>query len=312
MLDTASFDHKDIDYSLLYSATRRWQRYAQTHPQELAARIADAEIIVTNKVPINKHDLQSAPLLKLICIAATGTNYFDIEAAQASGITVCNVKDYATNSVTQHVIGLMLSLARRLCDYSTAVNNGHWSHAQQFCMLDYPIEELNEKTLGIIGYGVLGQSVAKVAAALGMNVLIAERRGVQPRPQRIGFNEMLKQADIISLHCPLTTDTKKLIGEAELSQMKHTAWVINTARGELIDEIALANALDHGQIGAAALDVLSTEPPPQNHPLLTKPRPNLFITPHVAWASRTARQHLLDEVAANIQAYFSGHPQNTV
>ena len=312
MLDAASFDRDDIDYTQLYSTNNQWQRYKQTRQNELATRLADAEIIVTNKVPIGKNDLVRVPSLKLICIAATGTNYFDIEAARASGIIVCNVKNYATESVTQHVFSLMLALARRLCDYSTAVKNGHWSHSQQFCMLDFPIEELNGKTLGIIGYGVLGQSVAKIASAFGMKVLIAERRGVQPRPHRVDFDEVLAQSDVISLHCPLTTDTKNLISTAELTQMKKTAWIINTARGELIDEIALANALDNDQIGAAALDVLSIEPPPEDHPLLTSPRRNLLITPHIAWASRTARQRLIDEVASNIQAYLSGQPQNIV
>jgi len=312
MLDAASFDRNDIDYTRLYSTTHQWQRYEQTRPKELPTRLADAEIIVTNKVPIGKNDLESAPSLKLICVAATGTNYFDIEAARALGVTVCNVKNYATESVTQHVVSLMLALARHLCDYSTAVNNGRWSHAQQFCMLDFPIEELNGKTLGIIGYGVLGQSVAKIASTFGMKVLIAERRGAQPRPHRVDFFEVLEQSDVISLHCPLTADTKNLISTAELIQMKNTAWIINTARGELIDEIALANALDNGQIGAAALDVLSIEPPPEDHPLLTSPRKNLLITPHIAWASRTARQRLIDEVASNIQAYLSGQAQNIV
>jgi len=312
MLDAASFDRDDIDYTRLYSTTHQWQRYEQTRPEELATRLTDAEIIVTNKVPIGKNDLLRAPSLKLICIAATGTNYFDIDAARASGITVCNVKNYATESVTQHVVSLMLALARRLCDYRAAVNNGRWSHAQQFCMLDFPIEELNGKTFGVIGYGVLGQSVAKIASAFGMKVLIAERRGADPRPNRIDFGEVLEQSDVISLHCPLTADTKNLISTAELTQMKNTAWIINTARGELIDETALANALDNGQIAAAALDVLSIEPPPEDHPLLTPPRTNLLITPHIAWSSRTARQRLIDEVASNIRAYLSGQPQNIV
>lgn len=313
ILDIDSLGPDDLDLSPLLDTLPDWQEYANTLPEETAERIAQADVVVTNKVVLTDALMQQAPHLTLICVAATGTNNVDLEAAKRHGITVTNVAGYSTHSVSQHTVGLILSLANQLPCYFQAVHQGKWSQSPFFCLLDYPIVELAGKTLGIVGYGAIGQQVAKISDALGMQVLISARPGSTEIPTgRTAFEEVLRQADVVSLHCPLTESTNKIIDAKALSQMKPDAFLINTARGGLIDEEALAEALRQGALGGAALDSLSAEPPPPDHPLLTGDIPNLLITPHCAWGSQQARQKLVDEVGENIRAFLSNTPRNRV
>ncbi len=311
-LDRDSLDRGDLDFNSLDNVIDDWQFYGQTRAADLGSRIATSEIIISNKVMIDEHAIQSAPQLKLICVAATGTNNVDIHAAQRHNISVCNVRGYATPSVCQHVFAMILSLNIHLGKHRRAVMQGAWQQSQHFCLLDYPIEELNGKTLGIIGYGELGQAVARIAEAFGMQVLISDHRGKEPRPGRVSFEQLLTESDIISLHCPLTAETKGLIGAAEIEQMKKGAMLINTARGGIVDEQALADALRDAYLGGAGFDVLSQEPPLSSNPLLAGDIPNLIITPHIAWASRASRQRLLDQISVNISAFLAGTPRNIV
>lgn len=311
-LDLETLSRDDLDLARLRSSVPRWTLHPNTAPDDVAARIADAQIVVTNKVILDAEVLDSAPGLRLVCVAATGTNNVDLEAAARNGITVCNVRDYGTPSVVEHVFALILSLRRRLFEYRSALAEGAWHASPHFCLLDYPMAELSGKTLGIIGYGVLGQAVARVAEALGMQVLIARRPGGSLQPDRIPLETLLARADVVSLHCPLTDQTRGLIGESELARMRPEALLINTARGGIVDEAALLDALKRHTIAGAGIDVLGTEPPPATHPLLTAQLPNLIVTPHIAWASREARQRLSDQLAANIEAFNADRPINVV
>jgi glycerate dehydrogenase len=268
--------------------------------------------VISNKVMLDQETLQSAHTLKLICVAATGTNNVDLAAAAEHGITVCNVRGYATTSVVEHVFSLILALTRHLHDYRTAVNEGKWRNAESFCLLDYPIRELAGQTLGIIGYGELGSAVATMGKAFGMNILIAQRPGGALQTGRTPLQQLLSQSDIISLHCPLTDTTRNLIDHGEFSLMNRETLLINTARGGIINEAALKQALQSGQIAGAAIDVLSEEPPRHGNPLLNEPIPNLIVTPHIAWASINARQSLINELTENIHAFLKGQPRNVV
>ena len=304
-LDLASVDRGDLDRSRLVAACNRWDLHPATFPGEVAERIQAAEVVVTNKVVLNAGLLGAAPALRLVCVAATGTNNVDLEAAARLGIRVRNVQGYATAAVVQHVFAVILSHYTRLADYRALVTTGAWSQAPHFCLLDYPIEELAGRTLGIVGLGELGRGVARVAEVFGMRILIARRDATDQRPGRVALHELLPHVDVLSLHCPLTDATRGLIGAPELGLMRRDALLVNTARGGIVDEHALAEALRAHRIGAAALDVLTREPPPPDHPLLAADIPNLSITPHVAWASRAARQRLLDAVADNIGRGFN-------
>ena len=312
-LDTDSLDTGDLDWSRLLGSNIDLTRYAATDKNETALRMQDANIVITNKVIINDDMLEHALGLRLICIAATGTNNVDLEACKHRGIRVCNVRDYATSSVVQHVFSLILSLSNHLLAYRDVVQNGDWSRSKQFCLLEFPISELNGKTLGIIGYGVLGKAVARLGKAFGMNILIANRPGQASLVAgRVSMETLLKESDVISLHCPLAENTRSLIGSEALRQMKPKAILINTARGGIVDEDALLTALESGSIAGAGIDVLSIEPPPASTPLLTRNLPNLIVTPHIAWSSQEARQRLLDQIADNITAYLAGTPRNIV
>lgn len=312
-LDMDTLDNGDLDRTPLNETVTDWIFHAQTAADEVTAHIGDAEVLITNKVMVDGAALRQAAHLKLICVAATGTNNVDLDAASSQGIVVCNVRDYGTASVAEHTIALMLALIRHLPEYARAVERGAWTSARSFSLYDYfPVGELNGRTLGIVGHGVLGGAVARIADCMGMRVLLSERSGATPRPGRVAFETVLDEADVLSLHCPLTPETAGLIGAAELDRLGPTAMLINTARGGLIDSQALAAALREGRLGAAGLDVLDREPPPADHPLLADDIPNLIITPHVAWASRTARQRLVDEMALNIRAFLAGTPRNRV
>lgn len=310
LLDLATIDRGDIDLGRLRSLCPHWDLHPRTAPGDTAARIVNAELVVTNKVVLDRDLLSSAPGLRLVCVAATGTNNVDLAAARELGIAVTNVTGYATPSVVQHVFAVMLAHTTRLFEYRQAVAAGAWGRSEQFCLLHYPIRELAGRTLGVIGYGALGQGVARVAAAFGMRVLIAGRPGGPSQPGRTPLAELLAESHVVSLHLPLAENTRNLIGAAELARMRPDSLLINTARGGIVDEAALAEALRAGRISGAAVDVLSVEPPREGNPLLAPDIPNLILTPHIAWASREARQRLIDEVAENIAAFQGCRARN--
>lgn len=312
LLDVATIDQGDLDLSALARVVGHWRQYPQTQATELLERLGAAQIAVTNKVVLDRAVLEQARALRLICIAATGTNNVDLEAARALGIAVTNVVGYATPSVVQHVFALILALTTRLPDYQRAVASGAWQRHERFCLLDFPIRELAGRTLGIVGYGELGQAVARVAEAFGMRVLIAQRPGGPATEGRVPLDQLLAEVDVLSLHCPLTDRTRGLLGARELGLMRRDALLINTARGGIVDEQALADALRAGTIGGAGVDVLSNEPPHAGNPLLAPDIPHLIVTPHSAWASREARQRVITEIAANIAAFLAGTPRNRV
>jgi glycerate dehydrogenase len=310
-LDKASLFPDDLDFTLLEEAAN-WQWFDNVNLSDIRHCLADAEIIVTNKKLISSAVIADCPQLKLICVAATGVNNVDTEAAKHKNIKVCNVRAYATSSVAQHVFSLILSLNRKLFSYRQAAINGQWSNSDFFCFFGAPISDLEGKTLGIVGYGELGHAVAEIARCFGMDVLIAKRDEKDSREGRVELATLLALADVVSLHCPLTEKNHHLLGENEFLLMKPEAILVNTARGGLVDEAALLHALQTKQIAAAALDVLEQEPPAVNHALLNYDADNLIITPHIAWASRESRQRLVNEIAKNIQAFQQGQHRNLV
>ena len=279
--------------------------------QETVQRIGDADIVLLNKVPITEAILDACPNVKLICCLATGYNVVDTKAAKAKGIPVCNVPAYSTRSVTQFTFGLLLELCHRIGHHDRRVHEGAWAACPNFCFWDTPQMELAGKTMGIIGFGQIGQSVGAVAEALGMRV-IAYSRSRRPgvNAEYVDLDTLLKQSDVVSLHCPLFPETTGLINAETIAKMKDGAILLNTARGPVIDEQAVADALKSGKLRGAAMDVVSTEPISPNNPLLTAP--NCVITPHMAWAPIEARQRILDITTENIRGYLSGSPVNVV
>ncbi len=290
-----------------------WLDYDRTAPEETVERLMGATIAVTNKVKIREAELSKLPALKFIAITATGYDNIDLTACQKRGIQVSNVPGYARQSVPEHVMMLILALRRNLPAYQVAIRGGRWQTAPQPTVNDIPVEDLHGSTLGLIGYGDLAKGVERLALAFGMKILISERKEVRtPRSGRTSFIQVLRDADVVSLHAPLNEKTRNLIGEAELKLMKPTALLINAARGGLVNEKALAEALREGRLGGAGVDVLSTEPPAQGNPLLDLKLPNLIVTPHIAWTSRQAQEILADEVIKNIEAFAAGNPRNIV
>jgi glycerate dehydrogenase len=310
-LDIDTVDREDLDLGELRGTLPDWI-FLTTGRGDRRELPMQADVLVSNKVILDADTINSTENLGLICIAATGTNNVDLAAAAAKGIPVCNVRSYATPSAVEHVFSLILCLTRNLPQYLQAVDHGRWQESNTFCMLDFPISELAGQTLGIIGFGEIGRAVAAMGHAFGMTVLVAERRDAQVRPGRTPFHAVLSRADIITLHCPLTDETHNLISRTELQHMKRDAILINIARGGIINESDLSDALLSGEIGGAAFDVLTVEPPRAGNPLLSLSHPNLIVTPHIAWASRNSRQRLVNEVAANIRAFLSGSPRNVV
>lgn len=307
-LDYASLDQQDLDFQALHAAFDSLVLYPATSTTEIDSRVADVDVIISNKVVIDAAIIQKCPQLKLILISATGTNNVDLAAAKARGIVVCNCQAYGTSAVAQHTIMLMLNLATSFLSYQRALEQGEWQKASQFCLLDAPIVELAGKTLGIVGYGELGHAVAKLAEAFGMKVLIAALPNRPADASRIPFTELLPQVDFLTLHCPLTEDTHHLISHAELDAMKSSAFLINCARGGIVDEAALVEALRAGKIAGAATDVLTVEPPKQGNVLLDSTIPNLIVTPHNAWGSVDARQRIVDQMVENVAAFKQGQP----
>ena len=287
-----------------------YKEYQSTWTQdEIVERLKDADIAIINKVPMRAETLKLLPKLKLIAVAATGTDIIDKAYCKANGITIVNIRNYAFNTVPEHVLALIFTLRRNLFAYTKDVQDGVWNKSSQFCFLTHPIRDVAGSTLGIVGYGALGKSIGKRAEALGMKVLPYD---IFPQPGLVDFDTILTQSDIITLHVPLTPETKNMIGAKELKKMKHSAILINTARGGLVDEAALVEALKTGTIAGAGFDVLTKEPPKEGNILLDATIPNLIVTPHVAWASKEAMQILADQLIDNIEAFVAGKPQNVV
>lgn len=312
-LDTDTVDGDDLDLSpIKFFDHIHWSFHGVTQRQDIQNRIADCDILICNKVVLDRDTLVGAGKLRLIVVAATGTNNIDLEATRELGITVCNARGYGTPSVVQHVYALILALSTRLPQYMDSVASGAWQKHPHFCLFDFPIRELRGCVMGIVGYGTLGKGVADAAGAFGMQVRICQRPGGSPQSGRIPLLELLPQVDVLSLHCPLTEFTSGLIGPEEIALMRTNAILINTARGGIVDEHALVDALRAGKLGGAGVDVLTEEPPAHGNPLLQTDIPNLIVTPHIAWASRESRQRVVNIVGENIGAFLSDAPQNTV
>ena len=292
-----------------------WIEHEATAQHEVAERLADATIAIVNKRRLSAAIIAGLPALQMVAIAATGYNNVDLDACRARGIVVSNVRGYARETVPEHVFALLLALARQIGPFHRSVAAGRWQKSEQFCYFDYPIRDLAGQTLGLLGSGTLGQGVARIAAAFGMRVVLGEHKGAAAcRDGYLPFERLIREADVISLHCPLTDATRHLIGAPELAAMKPRAILINTARGGLVDEAALADALRARQIGGAGFDVLTEEPPVAN-PLLAPDlldAGNFILTPHVAWSSREAMQTLADQLIDNIEAFVAGAAVNRV
>jgi len=296
------------------SFAHSWVQHDRTTAEQAAHRIRNADIVIVNKVKLSAEMLAQAPKLKLIAVAATGTDNIDLAACQARGIVVSNVRNYAKHTVLEHTFALIFALRRSICAYRDAVKAGRWQEAAQFCFFDHPIRDLAGSTLGVIGDGVLGQAVAAIGRALGMRVLFSAHKGRSGQGSMYTpFAEVLKQVDILTLHCPLNANTRNMIGAAEFAQMVRKPLIINTGRGGLVEEAAVGPALQAGHISGAAFDVTSVEPPPADHPFMALlNRPDFILTPHVAWASAEAIQALADQLIDNVEAFMRGMPVNTV
>jgi glycerate dehydrogenase len=290
-----------------------WVEFAESKQGQAVERLGGATIAIMNKIALGEEELSRLPDLKLIAVAATGTDRIDLAACARRGIAVTNVRGYAATSVSEHVLMLILALRRNLAGYREDVRRGLWQQSKQFCLLTHEIQDVRGSTLGVVGYGALGRATAELGRAFGMRVLVGERRGAEGiREGRVAFEELLRESDVVTLHAPLTDETRHLVGPRELGLMKPTALLINTARGLLMDEAALAEALRVGRIAGAGVDVLGNEPPREGNPLLEPGLPNLIVTPHVAWASRGAMQSLADQLIDNVEAFVRGDPRNIV
>lgn len=295
------------------SFSHTWSEFEEIDQTLAVEYLRDASVAIVNKLPLRESELSRLPKLKLIAVAATGVDNIDPDFCRRKGIAVCNVRNYAAHSLPEHVLTLMLALRRNLINYYEDVRRGEWQDAKQFCLLTHPIHDLFGATIGIIGWGFLGQAVGHMAGSLGMNVLVSERKGSDAiREGRVSFEDVLRFSDVVTLHCPLTAETRNLITLSELRLMKSDALLINTARGGLVNEDDLLEALTQGWIGGAAVDVLTKEPPRDGNVLLSANLPNLIVTPHIAWASREAMRTLADQLIENIEAFFRGEVKNRV
>lgn len=311
-LDYATVSAGDLDPTPLQRALPGIVLHEVSRQDQVIERAAGAAVLLVNKLQIDREVMAATPSLRVIGLTATGTNNVDLVAAREHGIAVCNIRDYCTPSVAQHVLGSILALTHRYADY-TRLAREQWGQSPHFTMLDYPIRELRDRVLGVVGWGVLGQAVARACeTALGMRVLVAQRAGGEAQPDRLPLAELLPQVDVLTLHCPITPQTQGLIGHAQLTLMKPDALIVNTARGALIDIDALADALRAGKLGGAAIDVLPQEPPVDGSPLFATDLPNLILTPHTAWAARESRQRAIDEIAANVADCLAGGQRGRV
>lgn len=291
------------------AALGKLEVHARTPDAEIVKRAAEADIALTNKTLLTRETLERLPRLKFISVLATGYNAVDIQAAREKGIPVSNVPTYGTDSVAQHTIGLLLELCHRVGQHDQSVKEKEWSRCLDFCYWKSPLVELVGKTLGIVGYGRIGQRVAEIARAFGMNIIYHDRYD-NPNARRVSLEELALEADVISLHCALTSENAGFVNQAFLSKVKPTTFLVNTSRGPLINEADLADALEKGKLAGAALDVLSVEPPAPEHPLYRAP--NCILTPHMAWTGLQARRNLMNTTTANIRAFLSGTPINVV
>ena len=311
ILDAATLGNANLE--VILNNGDEWQVFEKTAEAEVAERIHDADIVLTNKVPIRRDNIENNPALKLVMITATGTNNVDLIAASEQDVTVCNVRGYGSASVAQHTLNLMLNLATQMPTYLNDVKHDEWHKRGQVTLIHRPIFELSGKRLGIVGLGQLGQAVADLARAFGMEVKVAARPGVA-QDDRVPLLELLPTVDFLSLHCPLDENNRHLINRHALSLMPNASFLINTARGGLIDEFALIEALKSGEIAGAGLDVLPTEPPEQDDVLIQAARqlPNLLITPHNAWGALESRQRLVNQVSDVMTSFKRGEPLNVV
>ncbi len=299
----------DLDLAPLEAVVDELVVFDATADSEIISHIGDAEIALTNRIRLDDDFIAALPGLRFIGLTATGSENIDLEAARKYGIGVANIRAYCTNSVVEHVFGVLLTLAHSIIDYRDAVRAGEWQVAH--VPLAMPVRELGAMTLGVVGYGELGQGVARVARAFGMKVLVSARPDAESIPDgRVSFGDVLERSDAISLHCPLNETTRGLFDANAFRRMKSSAILVNTARGGLVDSQALVDALTSGEIAAAAVDVLPQEPPRRGDPLLDYSESNLIVTPHIAWATREARQGAIDELAANVAAFIAGERRN--
>ena len=295
------------------SFSHSWTEYGATAAADAASRLAGASIAITNKVPLRADTLDRLPDLKMIAVAATGTDIIDLAACKERGIVVSNIRDYAYASLPEHTFALILALRRNLLAYRQDIEAGLWQKSPRFCLFDHPIRDLHGSRLGLLGYGGLGKGVAQLAQAFGMEIVVHTRTPANdPLVRNVSFDELLETSDVLSLHAPLNDKTRNIIGAAELKRMKPSAILINTARGGLVDENALAEALVCNTIAGAGFDVLTQEPPPEDNVLLNLRLPNFLLTPHSAWASTQAMQTLADQLIDNVEAFERGTPNNLV
>jgi glycerate dehydrogenase len=293
-----SFDHE-------------WIEFGETFSEQVVERLRGATIAISNKLPLREAELAQLPELKLIAVAATGSDNIDLDYCRSHDIAVSNTRGYAVNSVPEHVLMMILALRRNLLAYRTDVQGGKWQQSKQFCLLTHELRDINGGTLGIVGFGSIGKATAQLGKSVGMHVLISEHKGAGSiREGRSAFDEVLRQSDVVSLHCPLTDETRDMFGLVEFEMMKPSALLINTARGGLVEDAALMEALRKGLIAGAGFDVLREEPPRDGNRLVDLNLPNFILTPHVAWASNEAVQTLADQVIENIEAFVAGQPRN--
>ena len=312
VLDGHTLNPGDLSWDAL-KALGSVTLHERTPADQIIPRLAEADIAITNKVPFSRETIAALPKLCYIGVTATGFNIIDTAAAKERNLVVANVPTYGTRSVAQHTFALLLELTQHAGHHAQSVREGRWVKSIDWCYNDYPLVELDGLALGIVGYGRIGQAVADLARAFGMTVLtnVSTRRKESPRDVAVvDLDDLFAHSDVVSLHCPLTPETKNLVNAERLARMKPTAFLINTSRGPLIDEAALADALNNGRIAGAGLDVLSVEPPKADNPLLTAK--NCLITPHNAWATRAARARLMDVAISNVRAFIGGQPQNVV
>ncbi len=303
----------DLDLTALEEQFSTLELFADSRDDQIAARIKAAEFVFTNKIQLTAELLQEAGKLRYIGLTATGTDNIDLATAKKNGIAVANIRAYCTESVVEHVMGVLLMLTHSLHRYAASVKAGDWQQADQFCMLNFPLRQLSGMTLGIVGNGALGQGVAAAARAFGMQVLVAARPGsAEVAAGRVAFDDVIALSDVISLHCPLTNATRDLFDATTIGGMKHGAILINTARGALVNSAALVAALSSGHLAGAAIDVLAQEPPVNGDALLDYRGDNLIVTPHIAWGTDRARQNAIDQLAANAAAFIDGERRNRV
>ena len=309
VLDAESMHPADLNLTPWKLLGAEFIQFDHSSPDEVLERIVDAEMIILNKIKIGAAELAVAKRLKLIAVTATGTNNIDLLATKSAGVTVINAVNYGTQSVVQHTLSLIFALAGNLLSYANDVAADKWSDSRQFCSLAYPITEISELTLGIVGYGVLGQELARQAKLLGMRVIVAQSvRDTAVSTNRVPLKSLLSEVDVLSLHCPLTEQTVGLIGDVELAMMKPSAILVNCARGGIVCEDALVKQLNSGHLGGIGFDVLAVEPPLPGHPLTKTSHPNVIITPHMAWGSRNARQTLVNQLGDDMKAFVEGKP----